>query len=69
MSLHDVAELPQRIAIVLEHDLDSETDPWSVVSYLVYDTGRRQRATLKALPSREAAADAMKELWAQMRRR
>ena len=69
MSHHDVAELPQRIAIVLEHDLDSEADPWSVVSYLVYDTGRRQRATLKALPSREAAADAMKELWAQMYRR
>ena len=35
MSHHDVAESPQRIAIVLEHDLDSETDPWSVVSYLV----------------------------------
>ena len=66
MSRHDVAELPQRIAIVLEHDLDSETDPWSVVSYLIYDTGRRQRATLKALPNRQAAAEAMKALWSQM---
>ncbi len=66
MPHHEVAELPQRVAIVLEHDLDSETDPWSVVSYLVYDTGRRQRATLKALPNRQAAADALKEMWTKM---
>lgn len=63
MPHHDVAEFPQRIAIVLEHDLDSETNPWSVVSYLIYDTGRRQRTTLKALPDRQAAADALKEMW------
>ena len=69
MSHHDVAEFPQRIAIVLEHDTESETNAWHVVSYLVSDTGRRERATLKALPTRPAAAEALKDLWLTMCRR
>ncbi len=69
MSHHDVAEFPQRIAIVLEHNVESENDTWNIVSYLVSDTGRRERATLKALPDRPAAAEALKDLWLQMCRR
>ncbi len=69
MSQHDVVELPQRIAIVLEHDAESEDGVWTVVSYLISDTGRRERATLKATSDRVSAGEALKEVWRDMCRR
>ena len=71
MSQQEFADIPQRITIVLEHDRESEENdesPWEVVSYLVYDSGRRQRTTLKALADRVAAAEVLNELWQQLRR-
>ena len=54
-------DTPQRAALVLESNADDNT--WSVVTYLVLDSGKRQRATLCACPTRRAAAQALEGLW------
>ena len=52
---------PQRAALVLESNADDNT--WSVVTYLVLDSGERQRATLYTCPTRRAAAQTLEDLW------
>ncbi len=69
MALETVGDTAQRIAVVMEHDPDSDDDRWYVVAYLVADNGRRERATLRGRPSRAEAARLLQELWEQMCRR
>ncbi len=61
---------PQRATLVLEHssatdDAEEEAGDgkWCVVAYLVYDSGRRDRATLSRCRTREAAAEALRDMW------
>ena len=69
-------DAPQRITLMLEHskalreevheDDQDETEPlnpWCVVGYLIRDSGRRDRATLQRCESRDAAAQALEDLW------
>ena len=63
---------PQRATLVLEHisardDVEDEDEAgdgkWCVVAYLVYDSGRRDRATLCRRRTRDEAAGALREMW------
>ena len=61
---------PQRATLVLEHisatdDAEEETGDgkWCVVAYLVYDSGRRDRATLSRCGTREEAAETLGKMW------
>jgi hypothetical protein len=61
---------PQRATLVLEHtsateDAEEEAGDgkWCVVAYLVYDSGRRDRATLSRCGTREEAAESLREMW------
>jgi hypothetical protein len=46
---------------------DAEDEPgegkWCVVAYLVYDSGRRDRATLRRCQTRAEAAEALRKMW------
>lgn len=60
----------QRATLVLEHtsateDAEEEVgdDEWCVVAYLVYDSGRRDRATLSRCGTREEAAETLGKMW------
>ncbi|MDH3475297.1 MAG: hypothetical protein OEM59_16585 [Rhodospirillales bacterium] len=62
----------QRATLVLEHasardDAEEQeeegAEPWSVVAYLIYDSGLRKRATLCRHKTREAAARALADMW------
>jgi hypothetical protein len=57
-------DVPQRAVLVLESNADDNT--WSVVTYLVLDSGQRQRATLYTCPTRRAAAQALEGLWTSL---
>ena len=64
----------QRATLVLEHvDIDPDAegedallsgDSWSVVAYLIMDSGRRERTTLCRHQTRDEAARAMERYWA-----
>lgn len=63
----------QRATFVLEHmsaTEDAETEksdrPWSVVAYLVYDSGQRRRCTIAYCGTREEASAALENLWDTM---
>jgi len=47
--------------MVLERNF--EDGDWSVVAYMIRDSGQRTRRTLTRRNSREAAAAALEELW------
>ena len=60
----------QRATLVLEHvsvteDVaDEKCDkPWSVVAYLIYDSGQRDRATLYQCQTRDEAAQRLEKMW------
>ena len=60
----------QRAALVLEHVsvtegvADEKCDkPWSVIAYLIYDSGQRDRTTLYQCRTREEAAKRLEEMW------
>ncbi len=59
----------QRATLVLEHisavedEEEVGNDEWCVVAYLVYDSGRRDRATLRRCGTREEAAEALRKMW------
>ena len=63
---------PQRLTVVIEHasatmDLDDEDqgdeNPWSLVAYLVVDSGQRERATLHRCKTRAEASAAIGRIW------
>lgn len=61
---------PQRATFVLEHssatdDAEEEAGDgeWCVVAYLVYDSGRRDRATLSRCRTRAEAAEILRDMW------
>lgn len=61
---------PQRATLVLEHisatdegDVDDSVETWSVVAYLVHDSGARERATLCRCRTRDEACQALQRLW------
>ena len=63
---------PQRVAIVLEHasatmDYDEEAqndgNNWSVVAYLIMDSGERQRITLHRCQTRAEASKSLGKVW------
>ncbi len=60
----------QRATLVLEHVsvtegvADEKSDkPWSVVAYLVYDSGHRKRTTLFQCRTRDEAAKSLEKMW------
>lgn len=60
----------QRATLVLENlsavddpDQDGVEEPWSVVAYLIFDSGQRKRATLCRRRTREEAAKALEDMW------
>ena len=61
--------LAQRATLVLEHTSATEDEEevgdgkWCVVAYLVYDSGRRDRATLSRCGTREEAAETLGKMW------
>jgi hypothetical protein len=64
---------PQRATLVLEHSsaVDHPEDEtgegkWCVVAYLVHDSGRRDRATLRRCQTRTEAAEALREMWQRL---
>lgn len=59
-----MVDTPQRAVLVLEFNADDDT--WSVVTYLVLDSGKRQRATLCTCPTRWAAAQALEGQWTSL---
>ncbi len=69
----------QRATLVLEHvdnDPDENAsnallsgDSWSVVAYLIMDSGRRQRITMCRFATRKEAANAMADYWANLTKR
>ena len=69
---------PQRATIVLEHasatmDLDEEdyndSNSWSVVAYLVLDSGERKRTTLYRCETRADASAALNKIWSELTER
>jgi hypothetical protein len=63
---------PQRATLVLEHDSASmdchdenhdDGNAWSVVAYLVMDTGERSRITLYRCKTRSDASTALGKTW------
>ncbi len=61
---------PQRATLVLEHisatdevAVDDEGGTWSVVAYLIHDSGARERATLCRCRTRAEASQALQRLW------
>ncbi len=64
----------QRATLVLEHVSATEDeeqvgdDEWCVVAYLVYDSGRRDRATLSRCGTREEAAETLSKMWQSLTR-
>lgn len=69
---------PQRTTIVLEHasatiDFDGEEyddgKAWSVVAYLITDSGERMRTTLYRCQTRDEACGALKKIWSDLSKR
>ncbi len=65
---------PQRATIVLEHasatmdpddEGNSDENAWSVVAYLVLDSGERRRATLCRCKARADASAALSAIWSK----
>ena len=56
-----MSDLAQRATLVLERNF--EEGDWSVVAYLIRDNGQRTRHTLTRHKTREAAAEALEQLW------
>ena len=61
---------PQRATLVLEHisatddvAVDDQGGTWSVVAYLIHDSGARERATLCRCRTRDQASKALQRLW------
>ena len=54
----------QRATLVLERNF--EDNDWSVVAYLIRDSGQRTRRTLTRRDSREEAAEALDTLWGKL---
>lgn len=62
--------LSQRANLVIEHtsaldDLDEgiADDSWFVTAYLVHDSGKRERVTLRRCDNREEASAALSAIW------
>jgi hypothetical protein len=64
--------VPQRVTVVLEHssatmgcDDEGQQDDgsWSVVAYLIMDSGERLRTTMHRCKTRTEASSALKEIW------
>jgi hypothetical protein len=69
---------PQRATIVLEHvsastDCDGEdyddSKAWSVVAYLITDSGARLRVTLYSCKTRSDASTALRKIWSSFTER
>ena len=65
---------PQRATLVLEHisatdDVAGEDKggTWSVVAYLIHDSGARERATLCRCRTRAEASQALQGLWSGLK--
>ena len=65
----------QRAVIVIEHvsaisdhqdEMDTDSDSWFVVAYLVLDSGKRERVTLHSCRSRDDASAALNKIWDQV---
>lgn len=65
----------QRAVFVIEHvsaisdhqdEIDTDSDTWFVVAYLVLDSGRRERVTLHSCGSRADASAALDKIWEQV---
>lgn len=61
---------PQRATLVLEHvsaapDDEEEVDSasWLVVAYLIFDNGKRERATLRRCNTRAEAVETLGQIW------
>ena len=59
-----MSDSAQRATMVLERNF--EDGDWSVVAYLIRDSGQRTRHTLTRRSGREAAAKALEELWEKL---
>lgn len=56
-----MSDSAQRATLVLERNF--EDDEWSVVAYLIRDSGQRSRHTLTRRDSRDEATEALEALW------
>jgi hypothetical protein len=56
-----VTDSAQRATLVMERNF--EDGDWSVVAYLIRDSGQRTRRTVTRRETREEAADALDTLW------
>ena len=54
----------QRATLVLERNF--EDGDWSVVAYLIRDSGQRTRRTLTRRDTREEACEALDALWEKL---
>ena len=66
--------LAQRATLVLEHisatdevAVDDKGGTWSVVAYLIHDSGARERATLCRCRTRAEASQALQEVWSALK--
>lgn len=66
--------LAQRVTIVIEHestisDLDegAADDAWYVATYLVHDSGLRERVTLDRCATRADASAALSAVWRDLK--
>ena len=59
-----MSDSAQRATMVLERNF--EDGDWSVVAYLIRDSGQRTRHTLTRRKTRESASEALEELWAKL---
>lgn len=59
-----MSDSAQRATLVLERNI--EDDDWSVVAYLIRDSGQRNRHTLTRRDNREDAAEALEGLWSKL---
>jgi hypothetical protein len=67
---------PQRATLVHEHvsatdevDVGELENTWSVVAYLIHDSGKRERATLYRCRTRAEASAALERLWSGLKGR
>jgi hypothetical protein len=59
-----VTDSAQRATLVMERNF--EDGDWSVIAYLIRDSGQRIRRTVTRRDSREDAADALEEHWLKL---
>lgn len=59
---------PQRATLVLEHvsaapDEEVDSASWLVVAYLIFDNGKRERATLRRCNTRAEVVETLGQIW------